>query len=272
MEFLDNTYLSSILHTISEALLIPVVIILLLLILYSLYSIGSIIVEVVAERRHYSAQIPKLVSDLEAASVDKLPQVIDESGLLRNQKDDLEELCAYLYLPEDARTEVAKRLLANEDASYQKMIGRTDIAAKTAPMLGLMGTLIPLGPGIVALGTGDTSTLSSSLLMAFDTTVAGLATAVVCFVISRMRRRWYSDYLVSMEAAFNTLLEKAQLLHEQGYIFERTAFEYDKTGKKAKRVLSSQRDNDGKEAEDLESDAAVATTPVNTSSTEGMWS
>lgn len=42
-------------------------------------------------------------------------------------------------------------------------------------MLGLLGTLIPLGPGIIALGQGDTQTLSTSLLTAFDTTIAACA-------------------------------------------------------------------------------------------------
>lgn len=236
MNLLDNLYLSDILHTISSDLLIPVVVLLLVFIVYSVYSIGSVLVEVVAERRHYRAYVPELVAQLDAAAPDELEQVIERSGLLRNQKDDLAELTCYLYLPEDARTEVAKRLLANEDMAYQKVLGRTDVAAKVAPMLGLMGTLIPLGPGIVALGTGDTETLSSALLVAFDTTVAGLATAVVCHVISRMRRRWYGDYLVSMEAAFNTLLEKAEALHAEGFAFKRERFAYDKRGRKATRL------------------------------------
>lgn len=238
MDLLNDLYLTEILHTVSSDLLIPTVVLLMLFIVYSVYSIGSVLVEVVAERRHYRAYVPQLVAALDEADFADVPRVIDESGLLRNQKDDLEELTAYLYLPADARTEVAKRLLANEDLAHKKVIGRTDVAAKVAPMLGLMGTLIPLGPGIVALGTGDTETLSSALLVAFDTTVAGLATAVVCFVISRMRKRWYADYLISMEAAMNTLLEKAQAAHEAGYPFERVSFSYDKRGRTAKRVRS----------------------------------
>jgi hypothetical protein len=72
--------------------------------------------------------------------------------------------------------------------------------------------------------------------MAFDTTVAGLATAVVCFIVSRVRRRWYSDYLVSMESAMNTLLEKADILHARGFEFSPAMFKYDARGKKATKV------------------------------------
>lgn len=79
-----------------------------------------------------------------------------------------------------------------------------------------MGTLIPLGPGIMALGQGDLTSLSSSLLMAFDTTVAGLAVAVVCFLVSKVRRRWYTDYLRSLEGLANVILEKADMLRAAG--------------------------------------------------------
>ena len=75
-------------------------------------------------------------------------------------------------------------------------------------MLGLMGTLIPLGPGLVSLGQGDTLTLSSSLLIAFDTTVAGLVVAFVTFIITRIRRRWYDNYLSALDASVTTILEK----------------------------------------------------------------
>jgi biopolymer transport protein ExbB/TolQ len=74
-------------------------------------------------------------------------------------------------------------------------------------MFGLMGTLIPLGPGMIALGQGDTQTLADSLLIAFDTTVAGLAAAGVAFAISRLRKRWYEEYLSSLEALMESLLE-----------------------------------------------------------------
>jgi biopolymer transport protein ExbB/TolQ len=236
MEFLNDIYLLNILHAISSILIVPVVILLCLFILFSLYSLGTLIVEVVYERRHYRAKIPELIARLGEAEPDELLDVIEASGLLRSQKDDLDELVAYMYLPEFAHAEVAKRLLANESLAFRKAVARTDAVARIAPMLGLMGTLIPLGPGIVALGEGDTAALAASLLVAFDTTVAGLASAAVCFLISLLRKRWYSDYQVSMEAVFNTILEKAVSLHEDGYQFERVVYRYNESGRKARKI------------------------------------
>ena len=83
----------------------------------------------------------------------------------------------------------------------------SDLLAKLGPIFGLLGTLIPLGPGIIALGQGDTYTLSQSLLTAFDTTVAGLISAAVAMVISSVRKGWYANYMSILETLADCVLE-----------------------------------------------------------------
>lgn len=221
MGFLDQFFANDVLHALSQGLLIPTVLLLLLLVVCTVYTIGSLVVEVAVERKHYRAELPKLIARLDAAPYEDLRKVIEGARLLDTQRDALLELVSYMHLPEDALTEVAKQLLSNEAGRYRKALSLTESATKIAPMLGLMGTLIPLGPGIVALSSGDLETLSSSLLVAFDTTVAGLAVAIVCFLVSKVRRRWYEDYLNNVEGVMNTLLEKAEALREQGFVFPR---------------------------------------------------
>ncbi len=80
-------------------------------------------------------------------------------------------------------------------------IERADLIARVGPMLGLMGTLIPLGPGIAALSQGDLHTLAAAVTTAFDTTVMGLLAGVFGFVIGRLRRRWYDRLLERLEGA-----------------------------------------------------------------------
>ncbi|MBB3103288.1 MotA/TolQ/ExbB proton channel family protein [Azomonas macrocytogenes] len=82
----------------------------------------------------------------------------------------------------------------------RKRLGRAEVVARIGPMLGLMGTLIPLGPGLSALGAGDVQILSVAMRVAFDTTVLGLFTGAIGFVLSRLRRRWYDDLLDQLEA------------------------------------------------------------------------
>ena len=80
-------------------------------------------------------------------------------------------------------------------------IDRADLLARAGPMLGLMGTLIPLGPGLSALGRGDVATLAAAVTVAFDTTVLGLAVGIVGFVLGRARRRLYDRLLDAQEPA-----------------------------------------------------------------------
>lgn len=76
-------------------------------------------------------------------------------------------------------------------AAGKKRIERADFITRISPMLGLMGTLIPLGPGLAALGDGELTILTTAMTVAFDTTVIGLLAGIVGFVLGRMRRRWY---------------------------------------------------------------------------------
>ena len=159
-----------ILRAVSGALEVPVVVLLVLFLLAAVALVGWLISEYCTERRHLKVALPALMEQLRTA--DDREAVIGQSGLLRRQKDALGELLARL-----------------------------------APMLGLLGTLIPLGPGIIALGQGDTYTLSTSLLTAFDTTIAGLVAAAFAIVVSSIRRRWYREYGSLLEALCTEVLE-----------------------------------------------------------------
>jgi biopolymer transport protein ExbB/TolQ len=108
----------------------------------------------------------------------------------------------------ERRETLAIRLVRAERARREGIVKISDAITKLGPMFGLLGTLIPLGPGILALGRGDTLTLSQSLLTAFDTTVAGLISAAVAFVISSVRKRWYAKHIVALEAETEDLLDE----------------------------------------------------------------
>ena len=78
---------------------------------------------------------------------------------------------------------------------------RADLLARIPPMLGLMATIIPLGPGLAALGQGNPAQLASAVTVAFDATVLGLVAGIGGLVVGKLRRRWYEETLEAMEAA-----------------------------------------------------------------------
>lgn len=197
-----------ILRAVSGALQIPTIIILLILIAVTVVMLGSIIGEFFTERKQLKTRIPLLIDELQGKSVQEMGAVIEASGLLNRQKKAVAELLQRSAMPENEREALARQLIFEEQSHYDRISRITDLVAKIAPMFGLMGTLIPLGPGLIALGQGDTKTLSSSLLIAFDTTVAGLISAAVSYVISSIRNRWYEEYMVNLETVMECILEE----------------------------------------------------------------
>ena len=196
-----------ILRAIASAMEVPVVIGLILFIAFTLFSIGWWAVEYFRERRHMQVSLPALLDQLRAAE-GGVAETIEKSGLLRRQKDALLELTKHPEFDAAMRESLGANLLEREQSHYDGILKCTDLVSKLAPMLGLMGTLIPLGPGIMALGQGDTYTLSVSLLTAFDATIAGLIAAAFCLVISTVRRRWYSGYMADLETLMDCVLER----------------------------------------------------------------
>ena len=194
-------------HIVSYSLLAPTIIILLLLVAFMVVELGGLLVEIFIERRKAKTNIPELLESFQGKDVQGINAEIDNSNLFRRQKTALHELLQHSDLPAASLQALARRLLTDEELHYFKVTNRTDVVARLGPMLGLMATLIPLGPGLIALGQGDTKTLADCLLTAFDATVTGLAAAAIAFAVSRLRKRWYEDYLSSLEALMESLLE-----------------------------------------------------------------
>ena len=201
-----NQNLSDALRAIASSLQIPVMIILLLLIAVTVIMLGTLVVELLVERRHMKVKLPQLLNDLEAGER-PAEEIIEESGLLTRQKKALLTICAQKDLTPLKRESLAGELINDVHMHYDLRVKITDMVMKLGPMFGLLGTLIPLGPGIIALGRGDTFALSQSLLIAFDTTIAGVVAAAFATVISAIRRRWYMRYMGYLDAVGECLLE-----------------------------------------------------------------
>lgn len=197
---------SQILRAMTSALQTPVIVVLLLLAALTIAMTGTLLAEMFTERIRLRVKLPELIEMLRG-SAEPPEKTVRESGLLRRQKRALLTLCAQKNLTPALRESLAAELLFEEKDHYDSITKLTDLIARLGPMFGLMGTLIPLGPGIIALGQGDTYTLSTSLLIAFDTTVAGLISAAVASVISLLRKKWYARYLVMLKTVMESLLE-----------------------------------------------------------------
>lgn len=99
-----------------------------------------------------------------------------------------------------------ENLLQSTTLELWKSMDRLRILVRTGPSLGLLGTLIPMGTGLASLGQGDMTKLSSDLVIAFTTTVVGMAVGTVAFCFYTLRRRWLEEDIKNMELATELLL------------------------------------------------------------------
>jgi biopolymer transport protein ExbB/TolQ len=112
----------------------------------------------------------------------------------------------------EALVEIARATLADEPAgiehaladyelAVQRRLDHTRVLVRAGPALGLMGTLIPLAPGLAALGRGEVNTLATDLRTAFAATTIGLLVGTVAFALTLTRTRMYTEDLAALERA-----------------------------------------------------------------------
>jgi biopolymer transport protein ExbB/TolQ len=101
--------------------------------------------------------------------------------------------------PAAERTVATEHALVDYELRVQRSLDRTRLLVRAGPAIGLMGTLIPLIPGLAALAGGDVSTLANDLRDAFGATVVGLLVGTVAFALTVVRTRMYTEDLAGLE-------------------------------------------------------------------------
>jgi len=191
--------LTSTLNMISQSLQIPVIIFLVVFAVFAVLAIGGLISEYTSRKKITPELIEELIYSISnATSLDEIKNVIKNANIYESQKVVLIKILRAL----------AKKLVEFEENKFAKSIERTDVVTRIGPTLGLMGTLIPMGPGLAALGAGDVNTLANAIIVAFDTTVVGIGAGAVAYFVSKVRRRWYEEYLSNLDALADALLDK----------------------------------------------------------------
>jgi biopolymer transport protein ExbB/TolQ len=101
--------------------------------------------------------------------------------------------------PPAERGPATERALVDYELAVQRRLDRTRLLVRAGPAIGLMGTLIPLIPGLAALAGGDVSALAGDLRDAFGATVVGLLVGTVAFALTLTRTRMYTEDLAGLE-------------------------------------------------------------------------
>ncbi|MCG8616776.1 MAG: MotA/TolQ/ExbB proton channel family protein [Desulfobacterales bacterium] len=99
-------------------------------------------------------------------------------------------------------------LLRDAEHGMWKSLDTLKMIIRIGPGLGLIGTLIPMGTGLAALGQGDLGQLSQDLVVAFTTTVVGMALGLLAYFFFTVQRRWVEQDIKNLELAAELLTRK----------------------------------------------------------------
>ncbi len=191
--------ITNVLYWLSNGMLIPDIIFLLFFFVKSLIMIGGF----------YGAYITrtkvnvKLNRDLEKSDAEQFLRSLPEV-------DGKNRLISHLHKIRNAPRDPAmlEKLLGDYEILADKELGQSKLLVKIGPMLGLMGTLIPMGPALVGLATGDVASMASNMQVAFATTVVGLIIGAVGFITLQIKQRWAADDMNILEYVVESLTNR----------------------------------------------------------------
>lgn len=84
------------------------------------------------------------------------------------------------------------------DLYAHKLLEFPRIASRVTPMLGLVATMIPMGPALKSLSDGNFADVSNNLSVAFSAVILALIAASITYYISNIRRRWLAEELIEI--------------------------------------------------------------------------
>ena len=184
-------YVSNVLFWISNGLLVPVIVGLLYFFVNSILLLGVFFNQYLT----HSKQTKLLKKTLDSLRADDMEKLTVEAGKLP-QSNFTDFLRNIIEAPNKA---YSNRLLADYEVRADAELGKYKLLTKFGPILGLMGTLIPMGPALAGLATGDVASMAYNMQIAFATTVVGLFVGAIGYVLLQIKQRWFVAELADLE-------------------------------------------------------------------------
>jgi biopolymer transport protein ExbB/TolQ len=179
-----------ILFTVAGVLLAPILVLLALMSAGVLWMLGGLLGEAL-DRRRGRADWKRLLADLkevEEFSEDRLPE---QAGVPARFRE-------IVRLAGRSRVG-ARKALDDMELAMSRRLSALSFATRVGPMLGLIGTLLPLGPALRGLASDDLATLAGDLEIAFTSTVFGLLVGGLAYAAGIVRRNWYDQDVADLE-------------------------------------------------------------------------
>jgi biopolymer transport protein ExbB/TolQ len=175
--------ITNILYWISTGLLVPVIVLLILFFVRALLMMGGFFGQYLTVKR-VNVRLNEKIKSLDADGLDDFCDSLPVKGASLVE-DYLRQVIA--SRGNEARIEL---LVSEYEIEADKQLSTSKVMTKMGPILGLMGTLIPMGPALVGLSTGDIASMAYNMQVAFATTVVGMVISAIGFVTQQFKERW----------------------------------------------------------------------------------
>ncbi|SIO59450.1 outer membrane transport energization protein ExbB [Singulisphaera sp. GP187] len=196
--------LVEILFMVTGVLLTPVLVVLAVMSAATLWMLGGLAREALERRRARSVWRTYLAS-LKAGS--------DEEGAAFRQltlSGDPARFQAWFRAVDHRGQAGLRKGLDDLEIEMARRLSWLSFATRVGPMLGLVGTLLPLGPALRGLASEDLGSLAENLEIAFTSTVFGLLIGGLAYAASVLRRNWYDQDLSDLEFVLDTIRPKQE--------------------------------------------------------------
>ncbi len=187
MKFTD--ILENGLFALGQVLRLPVILMLWICVALMLYYVGTYLVEAVARRRDRAGfdlkrwlQQGQVLDTADDAREATLPAELAQLLAAVRQLDRKQAL--HHGGLENVVAEAEERLRHSLDGPRALV--------KIGPSLGLIGTLIPMGSSLAAMAGGNMTAMAGQMVVAFTSTIIGLATGTVAYGLVALRQNWVS--------------------------------------------------------------------------------
>ena len=184
--------ISNILYWISTGLLVPVIVLLIFFFARSVIMIGAFFGQYISEKRTV-APLCRRIGEL---TPEALPGF---KALLPVHPASVVGAYAVRILDAAGNAPRLDLLLSEYEIEADKNIATSKVLTKIGPILGLMGTLIPMGPALVGLASGDIASMAYNMQVAFATTVVGLVVSAIGFLTQQVKERWAARDIAVLE-------------------------------------------------------------------------
>lgn len=198
--------ITNILYWLSTGLLIPVIVFLLFFFAQALLTVGHLY-NAYIKRSNTHVTLNRQIDEL---SIDDFMETIPRETT--SQEEVLIFLNKLRTRPRSAA--VLNKILGDYEIVADRELGKSKNLLKLGPMLGLMGTLIPMGPALVGLATGDITSMANNMQVAFSTTVVGIVIGAIGFISLQLKQRWVADDMNILEYVVESLKENQNLSTE----------------------------------------------------------